>query len=665
MSGRRIEKKALPTTGNLKPYEDNFFDRCFTRPLLLVSIRNDPEDKKRIHADPENHFHWQVIDPENGISYEAPFDPASEIVAAHKRRTDLSSVPEHYEIVGQNYPAKYYFNAERISDRFVFRIWRYHPIPKQEPQGLYESFRLVFYKAGCWMEGRDGRMTPFVPGMLYSKKSVLKKAIEFPGLRQYAWKSTFNKREMTDFAKDLINNCNVDNMSKIIYCQGFLNVTVKSFLSFYMMSLRKQHFNTNVPEWIKQDLEKRTSTEKVNGFLAIICRDQAAYIGKDKMFLFKKNVITEKWSSSNRLYCWEIMASSMNELGIDGRSYRKAFRGTMFEECLYVKKTRPYDAGVLELFDFEKKYLAGEQAAKMRRYDILVNMLFYTYNCAHNSLARKAPLPNTLMITGPQIKFLEVPDRNISMFDYYKIIQDPFYAKTFPDIETRLKYILMSKAQLWRIVEALGEKDAIPYFRALGKYKIEERERLVQEYTDYLSSQRHYASMYVRNHPEEGIRDFPIKVKPSRIRDIHREATRIAGLWHEEERIRYDTQWKMEIKQQEKEIQSQKILLKDMEYEDEQYALSLPSTRQDIISEGTSLHHCVGSYASQVANGITTILFLRKKSCPKAPYLTVEIKNRRITQCFGCHDSFNTDEKARIFLENYAQKKGYKIKCRI
>lgn len=68
----------------------------------------------------------------------------------------------------------------------------------------------------------------------------------------------------------------------------------------------------------------------------------------------------------------------------------------------------------------------------------------------------------------------------------------------------------------------------------------------------------------------------------------------------------------------------------------------VPATMQDIINEGKALSHCVGGYAERHARGVTTILFLRRKTAPSVPFFTIEVgrgwngkQPPHIVQCHG------------------------------
>lgn len=61
----------------------------------------------------------------------------------------------------------------------------------------------------------------------------------------------------------------------------------------------------------------------------------------------------------------------------------------------------------------------------------------------------------------------------------------------------------------------------------------------------------------------------------------------------------------------------------------------VPESTQDIIDEGKALSHCVGGYADRHANGKLVILFIRKKSAPNKPFVTMEVQGKKIVQYHG------------------------------
>lgn len=64
----------------------------------------------------------------------------------------------------------------------------------------------------------------------------------------------------------------------------------------------------------------------------------------------------------------------------------------------------------------------------------------------------------------------------------------------------------------------------------------------------------------------------------------------------------------------------------------------------ELIQEGKTLHHCVGTYAKEVARGDTTIFFIRRIDRPDEPFFTLELKNGVVMQNRGDHNCPRTPE---------------------
>ena len=75
-------------------------------------------------------------------------------------------------------------------------------------------------------------------------------------------------------------------------------------------------------------------------------------------------------------------------------------------------------------------------------------------------------------------------------------------------------------------------------------------------------------------------------------------------------------------------------LYKDLEYQNDDYdfMVIVPKSQEELYEEGRVLHHCVGSYARSVAEGRSTILFIRRKDAPDTPLCTVEVSKGRLVQ---------------------------------
>lgn len=70
------------------------------------------------------------------------------------------------------------------------------------------------------------------------------------------------------------------------------------------------------------------------------------------------------------------------------------------------------------------------------------------------------------------------------------------------------------------------------------------------------------------------------------------------------------------------------------------YLIIVPKSANEIIKEGQTLHHCVGTYIEKVATGESIVLFLRHKEKPDEPYYTIEVNplDKEVEQCRGKHN---------------------------
>lgn len=72
--------------------------------------------------------------------------------------------------------------------------------------------------------------------------------------------------------------------------------------------------------------------------------------------------------------------------------------------------------------------------------------------------------------------------------------------------------------------------------------------------------------------------------------------------------------------------------------------LRVPQSAAEIVVEGKKMHHCVGSYVQKVADGKTTILFLRRASAPDEPFYTMEVIGNQMIQCRAKNNGAMTKE---------------------
>lgn len=90
--------------------------------------------------------------------------------------------------------------------------------------------------------------------------------------------------------------------------------------------------------------------------------------------------------------------------------------------------------------------------------------------------------------------------------------------------------------------------------------------------------------------------------------------------------------------------------------------------QMELTAEGKALHHCVGGYIRDMAEGETAIFFLRKVSEPDKPFYTLELQKKRVIQCRTEHNaSYDRNLDVKNFVDMWMEKvvkKGGKKKAK-
>lgn len=95
---------------------------------------------------------------------------------------------------------------------------------------------------------------------------------------------------------------------------------------------------------------------------------------------------------------------------------------------------------------------------------------------------------------------------------------------------------------------------------------------------------------------------------------------------------------------------------KGLEMSDNTYSIIACKDLMDLVKEGRSLSHCVGSYVTSVSEGREYILFLRKKSAIDIPYFTIDVTPEgRVRQIHG-FGNCNLTKEVKPFVEKWAKK---------
>lgn len=93
------------------------------------------------------------------------------------------------------------------------------------------------------------------------------------------------------------------------------------------------------------------------------------------------------------------------------------------------------------------------------------------------------------------------------------------------------------------------------------------------------------------------------------------------------------------------------------EYVGQKYSIVVPEGPEDIIHEGSVMHHCVGGYAERHFTGKLTILFLRKNTALNESYYTIEMNDKKLQQIqgYGNKHPISEDKEAEAFFNEWLE----------
>ena len=91
--------------------------------------------------------------------------------------------------------------------------------------------------------------------------------------------------------------------------------------------------------------------------------------------------------------------------------------------------------------------------------------------------------------------------------------------------------------------------------------------------------------------------------------------------------------------------------------EGKDYIIRAAANAREIVAEGQTLHHCVGTYADKVARGETGILFMRSVKEPDKPLYTIEVRDGKIIQCRGNRNCAIEKKKEQTFFNRWKSTK--------
>lgn len=101
---------------------------------------------------------------------------------------------------------------------------------------------------------------------------------------------------------------------------------------------------------------------------------------------------------------------------------------------------------------------------------------------------------------------------------------------------------------------------------------------------------------------------------------------------------------------------------RDLEYTDRQFSVVIPESSDDLVKEGSKLHHCIASYGKRVADGRSKIIFIRKTNEINKPFVSVEYnQDYELVQARGTYNE-QPNEDVMIFLKTVVAKNIERLK---
>ena len=327
----------------------------------------------------------------------------------------------------------------------------------------------------------------------------------------------------------------------------------------------------------------------------------------------------------------------------------EAMKGTMFEYSALREYARGQDINLIEYFKHYQKTPHIEMLTKMRLFGVVKKLLRCEYGIVADQNANR--LDEFLGIRKERIRQLiahEGDPELLMVMQAEKRWGKEWTAEQVEHlaeiglgtlrIENAIRYMSIQKL-LNRIETYAGCQYGTGCSNAIHRLR-----QTATTYTDYL------------NMREERGYDLNNTVyqKPRNLQAAHDQMTEEINQEKVNNRLR-------EVEEKYPNIAcNYRKLRRKYFYEDDKYIIRPARSAKEIVTEGRTLHHCVGGngYLSKHDTGESYILLLRFKDAPEVPYITVEIssKNYRILQWYGERDTKPDKKNIQKWLNDYLEK---------
>lgn len=146
--------------------------------------------------------------------------------------------------------------------------------------------------------------------------------------------------------------------------------------------------------------------------------------------------------------------------------------------------------------------------------------------------------------------------------------------------------------------------------------------------------------------------DIPLNdnnvIMPKDLEQAHDNVVSLIEQLESEERIK-------QVEQDKSIYQERLKQLSKLETEIDEFVFLVPKELQEIIQEGSKLHHCVGNqhYLEEHLKGDTNIVFVRRKDDTSKPFFTLEYKNKKVVQIQGKYNREDVPSPLKVAVDKW------------
>lgn len=719
---------------NILPFEDNAF-LDITPIYIKIAHPKNKEDEKYLYTGNGDEFYsrwyrrnraekWIKIS-QNCIYYIHDFasgeDTPCSILDFYKVVNDKFRGRKEIRTMNRSKSSSYVYSQEIINNMPVFRFYYFAPNYINENnkiQGYFETHRIWYQDEKFWVETRDGNVKEYKQGRnsvyRYKYSLIKNKQINFYNLYPWLYLSFWisdSSRNLHDYYFNklyetrLERECNCKEFYKDIPTKESKEIFL-SFFDFYN-AITKYNFNgiyKNTPLKIVEDLKKsrpccsvnkrKKLENKVDLFIYKyaysylcnsdkkikiiaetlsdnLCRYRYFYFDFEVIRIYFDNKKSYKFIYDFNNFWWTSTKSSKIMYHSVNVNWKVTPNNTILNRIDINGFDNEY---ILYYSELIPKYVVLEQLAKMRYKHLLNSFILnagwggylnFLYSPDFKKARNAKSIGDWINFKAKNLKLLRDPNFSDFIEVNNKVINmSKKYFKKDEVLTLNVIECINYNFQSFDRIRRLYGKDLdglYDFFRVLVKRGNASNE--IGEYLDYLDMIND-ANKLARHH-------FEKKIKPKDIKIMHK---RIVTDYNDYQKIKYELQNK-KLEEKFKNVIEQDEY-KQFLYEDDNFIIVNPVGTYDLIREGSTLHHCVGSYRHRMANNNSFIYFIRKKESPELPYFTMEIVPERmtsktgkktktkfiITQIFGEYDKVIDDENLRTFINNFKKLHKKEIK---